>query len=402
MNINTIAEASQILLDLTKPLDTEEIILAEAYQRVLAEDIYAEISVPAFEKSAYDGYAIRREDTVSATEAMPVRLRVTEVVPAGQIPKYAILPGEAARVMTGAAIPKGADAVIMYEKTEFTDTAVFIDHPVPAGNIIPVGEDVEQGIRLAEKGKLLSASDVALIVGQGIGNIRVYRKPQIGILSTGSELLKPGEAMEPGKIYNTNPYLLSGYLMRYHMMPHILGNVSDDIASLCTALREALKMNDVVITTGGVSAGDFDFMPKVVREIGATVLFHKLKFKPGGAMLAAVKDGKIILALSGNPGAAATGLLCVGLPCMKRLCGQGETGFIHTTAILSENYPKSSKVTRILKGKATFQSGKLYFTPLRNQCNGSVSSMGDCDMLAVIPSGSGPLEAERELEVYII
>lgn len=119
-------------------------------------------------------------------------------------------------------------------------------------------------------------------------------------------------------------------------------------------------------------------------------------------MLAAVKDGKMILALSGNPGAAATSLLCVGLPCMKKLCGQAETGFIHTTAILSESYPKFSKVTRILKGKATFQSGKLYFTPLRNQCNGSVSSMGDCDMLAIIPAGSGPLAAESELEIYIL
>ena len=143
-------------------------------------------------------------------------------------------------------------------------------------------------------------------------------------------------------------------------------------------------------------------MPEVIRRIGGDLLFHRLKFKPGGAMLGAFKDGKVILGLSGNPGAAATGLLCVGFPFMRKLSGRSDITFSQTTAYLGVDFKKSSPVTRILKGHSDFKNGMLYFTPLSNQHNGSVSSMSDCDLLAVIPAGSKPLAAGDKLEVYIL
>ena len=255
---------------------------------------------------------------------------------------------------------------------------------------------------LVPKGKILTASDLALIAGQGIAEIGVYKKLSIGLISTGSELLNTGSPLEYGKIYNTNPYLLGGYIQKHHMTANYLNTVSDDLDSLCRAVLEALKTNDIVITTGGVSAGDFDYMPEVIRRIEGDLLFHRLKFKPGGAMLGAFKDGKVILGLSGNPGAAATGLLCVGFPFMRKLSGRSDITFSQTTAYLGVDFKKSSPVTRILKGHSDFKNGMLYFTPLSNQHNGSVSSMSDCDLLAIIPAGSKPLAAGDKLEVYIL
>ena len=290
MNIQTLKEASDCLLNLAKPetQPTEYILLQDAFERILAEDITAKIPVPSFAKSAYDGYALRHVDTAAASPEHPVTLDVTEVIPAGSVPTCPITEGKAARIMTGAPVPEGADAIIMHERTSFTENTVTLTAPVTSANIIPPGEDVAAGTLLVPKGKILTASDLALIAGQGIAEIRVYKKLSIGLISTGSELLNTGSPLEYGKIYNTNPYLLGGYIQKHHMTANYLNTVSDDLDSLCRAVLEALKTNDIVITTGGVSAGDFDYMPEVIRRIGGDLLFHRLKFKPGGAMLGAL------------------------------------------------------------------------------------------------------------------
>ena len=404
MNIQTLKDASDCLLNLVTPdsQPVESILLKDAFERILAQDIFAAIPVPSFARSAYDGYALRQADTADATPEHPVTLEVTEVIPAGSVPAYPVTEGKAARIMTGAPVPEGADAIIMHERTVFTDKTVTLTAPVTQGNIVPPGEDVEKGTLLVSKGKILTASDLALIAGQGIDKVPVYKRLSVGLISTGSELLNTGSPLEYGKIYNTNPYLLGGYLQKYHMIVNYLDIVKDDLDSLCGAVSKALDTNDIVITTGGVSAGDFDYMPEVIRRIGGELLFHRLKFKPGGAMLGALKDGKVILGLSGNPGAAATGLLCVGFPFIRKLSGRSDITFARTTAYLGTDFKKSSPVTRILKGHSEFRDGMLYFIQLGNQPNGSVSSMNDCDLLAVIPAGSKPLEAGSKLEVYIL
>ena len=404
MNIQTLKEASDCLLDLVVPgsQETEHILLKDAFERVLAEDIVADIPVPSFARSAYDGYALRQADIADAAPEHPVTLKVTEVIPAGSVPVSQITEGKAARIMTGAPVPEGADTIIMHEHTTYTDKTVTLTSDAAPGNIIPPGEDVAKGALLVPKGKILGASDLALIAGQGIAEISVYKKISVGLISTGSELLNTGSPLEYGKIYNTNPYLLGGYIQKQHMTANFLGIIRDDLDSLCRAVLEALETNDIVITTGGVSAGDFDYMPEVIRRIGGELLFHRLKFKPGGAMLGAFKDGKVILGLSGNPGAAATGLLCVGLPFMRKLSGRSDITFAQTTAYLGADFKKPSPVTRILKGYSEFRDGMLYFIPLGNQHNGSVSSMSDCNLLAIIPAGSNPLEAGSKIEVYIL
>lgn len=402
MKIETMTEAQELLCSLTEAVSSEHCPLENACGRVLAEDVKSRIAVPFFRRSAYDGYALCSADTAGASEENPVVLKVTEILPAGAVPKYPVGGGYAARIMTGAAVPDGTDAVVMHERTTFTDTEVVLTMPVKPGNIVGIGEDVEEGRKLICAGKRLSASDVALLAGQGITKVSVRKKPAAALISTGSELLSPEDKPQFGKIYDTNPYLLGGYLEKYHIRPTHIGIVADELDALSEAIQSALLYNDIVITTGGVSAGDYDYLPDAIRNIGGTILFHKLRFKPGGAMLAGEKDGKLILALSGNPGAAATGLLCVGLPCLKKLCGLSETGFQMTKAVLTEPFSKPCHVTRVLKGKASYEEGRVHFTPLMNQRNGSVTSMDDCDLLAILPEGTGSLEKGTVLDVYII
>ena len=402
MEIKTMEDGARALVELVRPVGTEEIPLTAAWGRVCAQDVRANHPVPPFRRSAFDGFALCTADTAKASPEHPVTLRITEKLGAGDSPKKTVTCGWAARIMTGAVVPEGADGVVMHEKTVFTEESVTLTEPVAPGNIVGAGEDSAVGKLLAQKGQRLSPSSIAQIVGQGRTTVTVYKKPRAALISTGSELLPVGSDPVYGKIYNTNPYLLGGYLEKYGIQPEYLGIVPDDLEQLRAAVGQAMEEYDIVLTTGGVSAGDYDHMPQAAREIGGQILFHKLKFKPGGAMLAACRRGKLLLALSGNPGAAATGLLCVGLPCLKRMCGLTQTELLCTTALLGADFPKASARERIVKGKAEFHEGMLYFIPSGNQYNGSVSSMEECDLLAVIPAGSGPLPKGSRLKVHLL
>lgn len=400
--INTVQDACEALMSLEVNLKTERIQVEEACRRVLAEEVTARIAVPSFPKSAFDGYAARSADIEGASPKNRVTLKVLETIAAGSVGKYPVTPGTASRIMTGAAIPDGADVVVKYEDTEFSQTEVTFSQPAKAPNIVAVGEDVKKGTCLSAKGKIISAADIAMMAGQGMEQITVYKKPEIALISTGSELLSPGQELVKGKIYNTNPYLLSGYMIANGMKPVKYGIVEDNINALKRCVEEALERSDMVITTGGVSVGDFDYIPRVMEQIKARVLFHRLAFKPGGAMLAAVKDGKVILGLSGNPGAAVVGMLRVGWPYMKKLCGMSEYRFAETEAFLKDPYMKKSPGTRILRGKAQIIEGKLFFQLIDNQRNGAVSSMADCNLLAEIPAGSPKLQEGTKVKVYFV
>ena len=209
------------------------------------------------------------------------------MIPAGSIAKYEVSAGKTARIMTGAMIPPGADAVVKYEDTRFTESEVSFVAPAETKNIVEVGEDVKKGICLISPGKIIGAADAAIMAGQGMSDVMVFRQPEIAVISTGSELAAQGQELPAGKIYNTNYYLLGGYIRKYGMIPKNYGIVQDDISILSDKIEEALKKTDMVITTGGVSAGDFDYIPEVMDRIDAKIVFHRLAFKPGGAPLGA-------------------------------------------------------------------------------------------------------------------
>jgi molybdopterin molybdotransferase len=396
-------DARDLLLALPVSLRTETVPLSASYGRVLAADITAPIPAPPFDRSPFDGYAFRGEDTKDATRSHPAVLTITEELPAGKAPTIDLRPGYAAKILTGAPIPKGADATIKYELTEFTADEVRIFEPIPPNSdIVRAGDDIRAGALIAGKGARVTAPLAGILASQGIDRISVFEKPAISILNTGTELLEIGSPLRPAMIYNSNVYTLSGYLLDTGAAAVNGGVVADEPDVIADRIGAALKNADMVITTGGASVGDYDWAVASAQRLGAEVLFWKIDMKPGGAMMAAVLDGKLILGLSGNPGAAVLGLLRIALPFIRKLCGRSDLTLPEIDVLLKEPLTKASPKLRLLRGQLEFSGGAAYFAENEGQGNGAVSSLVGCDLIGEIGHGSPPLPAGTMIKAYRI
>ncbi len=397
-------EADQALLmlcALEAAVETETVKLADAHGRILADDISAVVSSPPFDRSPYDGYAFRGEDTVNAAENHPVILKITDEIPAGKASECEVTSGYAAKILTGAPIPKGANATIKYERTEYTQTEVRIFEQVrPNTDIVYAGDDIDAGTRIADSGTAVTAPLLGILASQGIAELTVFKRPVITILNTGSELLEVGTPLRPAMIYNSNVYTLGGYLRDMGVLPQNAGVVADDPDIIAERISAALKASDMVITTGGASVGDYDWAVTSAEKLGADVLFWKINMKPGGSIMAAVKDGKLILGLSGSPGAAVLGLLRIALPYIKKLCGKTDIMSPVIDVYLKEPLKKSSPKLRIVRGRLEFSEGKACFAENEGQGNGAVSSLIGCDLLGEIAAGSPPLPEGAMIKAY--
>jgi molybdopterin molybdotransferase len=401
-NIDT-EQAVAMLCALPVMLETETVSLSDAYGRVIAADVKAVMMSPPFDRSPFDGYAFRGEDTAGASRERPVTLSITEEIPAGKASKVEIQPGYAAKILTGAPIPKGANATIKYEDTEYTPTEVKIFEPVrPHTNVIYAGDDIKAGASIAERGMVITASHQGILAGQGISEVTVYRKPVIKILNTGSELMEVGTPLRPAMIYNSNVYTLSGYLKDMGTVPLNAGIVEDDPEVIAAGISAALSTSDMVITTGGASVGDYDWAVTSASMLGAEILFWKVDMKPGGSMMAAVKDGKLILGLSGNPGAAVLGLFRIARPYIRKLCGRTDLIPSAIDVYLKEPLKKASPKRRLLRGRLEYSGGKAYFAENEGQGNGAVYSLLGCDLLGEIEPGSPPLPEGTMIKAYRI
>ena len=401
MNKVSIEQAVDMLCALPRRMPAETAPLLCAQGRVLAGDVYAAVSVPPFDRSPYDGYAFRGEDTAGASRENPVTLRIVEELPAGKAPTVKLGPGEAVKILTGAPVPEGADAIVKYEETEFTAETVKIFSPVPPHtDIVPAGEDVEKGSLLLRRGSVLTPAAAGLLAGQGMAEVSVFRRPRACVFSTGSELLEAGEPPAPGKIYNSNTTTICAYLENLGCECIPAPSVPDDPERIAQCITAALGDCDLVVTTGGASVGDYDFAVRAAELTGARLLFWKIAMKPGGSVVAAEKDGKLILNLSGNPGAAVTTLLRVGAPYIKRLCGREDYLPETMTLCVKEDFKKKNPQTRIVRGRLSLEDGQAYFVPQEGQGNGMVSSFVGCDLLAELPAGSPPPKAGELIRVF--
>ncbi len=395
------AEAARdILLALPVTVKTETVSLWQALGRPLGEDVTARLAVPPFDRSPVDGYALRAEDTVTASRETPVVLSITEEIPAGTVPTKPVGPGQAAKILTGGPMPEGADTTIKYELTEFTSREVKIFTPCKAGaDVVRAGEDVDAGAVLGRRGDVLTPALAGLLAGQGMQEVCVCVPPTVTVLSTASELLHPGQPWQPGKIYNTNTTTVCAYVRQAGANAIDGGAVPDELDAIAERLDAALSASDMVITTGGASVGDYDWAKRAAEAVGAELLFWKIAQKPGGACLAAVRDGKVLLSLSGNPGAAVLTLMKVGLPYVRKLCGQNSVIPETFTARMGKSFRKSSKVTRLLRGHLAFRDGMVYFEHHEGDGNGVLSSLLGCNALGQIPAGSGPLNENDTIQV---
>ena len=396
-------EARDLLLDHASPVETESVPLAACAGRVLAFDLQAGSDVPPFDRSAYDGYALRSADVAQASPEHPVTLSVTETIPAGKVAALPVTPGHAAHLMTGATIPDGADCVIMFEKTRFTETSVTLSEPLsPGDNIVRRGEDVRAGSLLAPCGTCIDAGLAGTLAAQGVGQARVYRKPVIGLISTGSEVTEVGKPLEAGKIYNANRASLTALMEQEGCRVRYLGLAGDEAAAISELITQGIRECDAVILTGGVSVGDWDVTPEAMTRSGVTLLVRGVSMKPGMACAYGTAGGRPVIGLSGNPASAVTNFCACVLPAVRRLCGRKDVLPQPVMASLIRGFRKASPADRFLRGQLMLEDGTVRFAAAPDQGNVVLSGTIGCRAFLLIPAGSQPLTAGAALSGFLI
>lgn len=398
-----LTEGKDLLLAGVRPVETETVSLENGFGRILAEDIRARENIPPFDRSPLDGYALRARDIALASREAPVTLTVTEEVPAGAVAGAPVGAMEAVRIMTGAPVPAGADAVVKYEDTCFTEHRVTLFMPAASGsNIVRAGEDVRAGDIVMEAGDVLNPARIGVLAGLGYPRVLVYRKPLVRIISTGDELVDIARDLAPGKIRNSSAYMIQAFLQSWGMDARIHPIVGDDKDQIRKALETCMEDADCVLTTGGVSVGDFDFVLPAMEAAGAAILFWKARMKPGMATIGARKGKTLLVGLSGNPSAAVAALFVLCLPALRRLCGRRDWELPVIQAVLAEAYDKPSPGGRVLPGRLEIRDGKPFFITQKHQANGMISPWSRCNLVGMVPKGTGPLEKGSRIEAYFL
>jgi molybdopterin molybdotransferase len=319
----TYHEALDMIEARTGALPPRTLNWREAQGMTLAEDVHAREPYPPFTNSAMDGYAVRAEDTFAASPDLPVALLVQEEIFAGKaVPRKALHPGYATQIMTGAPVPEGADAVVMVERTRRKDDRVLIFQSARAGeNIREKGEELTQGELILFAGEPLGSVELGILAQQGILQVKAIPRPTVAILSTGDEIVEPEEATTGGQIRNTNQYTLGAELKRFGCTTVPLGIAGDDRNQLRKKIEEGLNAADVLLTSGGVSAGEKDYLPSLLTEMGMKTIFHKVSIKPGKPLLFGKIQNKIIFGLPGNVVSVLASFHLFVKPALRRMAG---------------------------------------------------------------------------------
>ncbi|HEX5565059.1 MAG TPA: gephyrin-like molybdotransferase Glp [Sporosarcina sp.] len=398
-----VAEAVRLVMGHAAPLETEMIDLEQAYGRVLAEPIIAKHDVPPFDRSPYDGFAIRSLDSKGAAGDNRVSLTVIGEIGAGYIGDKPIGEKEAYRIMTGAKIPDNADAVVMLEQTVETDEGFTLRKPFEAGeNISYKGEDAKEGELLIEAGSLIHPGTVALLATFGYAEVKVAKRPVAGILSTGTELLDVADELEPGKIRNSNGPMIRAQLKRMGIDYKSYGMAADDLDACTSIVEKAIAETDLLITTGGVSVGDYDYLPAIYERLGAKVLFNKVAMRPGSVTTVAVLGDKLLFGLSGNPSACFTGFELFTRPAILAMMGGTAPYMPRMTAKLGEDFTKPNPFTRFIRATWTFTDGGIEAVPAGFNKSNAVSSIARGNCLIVLPSGTRGYAEGDEVDILLV
>jgi molybdopterin molybdotransferase len=317
--------AVERILALLPPAKPEQVLLGEAHGRILAERILSTVDLPGFDNSSMDGYAVRAADLQGASSDSPVSLQLRGRVAAGEMIAEEVAGGTCIRLFTGSPLPRGADAVIMQEDTRIDpappSTVWFLDSVKPWENVRFRGEDVKRGAGLGEAGEVLTAGRINLIAASGVGKVTVGSQPVTGLLASGSELLEPGEPLMPGKIYESNRLGLAALAERAGAVPKIFPLVADTLEGTRKALEQAFQECDVVVTTGGVSVGEMDFIKAAFEKLGGELQFWKVAIKPGRPFVFGRWGEKFLFGLPGNPVSAFVTFLLLVRPALVRWQG---------------------------------------------------------------------------------
>lgn len=399
----SVEEGLQIITKNLKYMEKEMIPAADACGRILSENLISPENIPPFRRSPLDGYAFRAADTKGASEGHPAVFEIIEEIPAGKAPEYRIDSMQAAKILTGAPVPEGADAIEKFEVVKADAKKLYLFHSYQEGcNVVPIGEDIRKGDPVLSDGTVISPAYLGILAGLGYSQIPVYRKPLVYLISTGSELVSIDQPVTLGKIRNSSIYTLKAFLEANGAKVQMIPIVQDDMEEIAKTVDDALEEADMVVTTGGVSVGDYDMLPKSMEYLGADILFWKMQMKPGGAFLASIYKGKPVLGLSGNPSAAAMALFMIGIPVVRRMAGRKEYHLETCQLKLLEPFGKKCPVRRFLPGKLVVRQGEAYISITPAQGNGILHPLHECNVIAELPKGSPAMAAGALVHAYLL
>ncbi len=404
----SVEEALSIVLDNVEVLPAEQVGCLDALGRVLAEDAISDIDVAPFDNTSMDGFALQASDTASASAETPCALDIVAHIGAGDTYDGTVASGQAARIMTGARMPEGADAVVKVEDVTTSGEGgvgeqVFITAPLASGtNVRCAGEEVRSGQAILSVGDVVTAAGVGLLATCGHAEVSVYQRPRVGVMSIGNELVDVSTKPEPGKIRDSNSYALAAEVKRLGIEPIRYTTVPDDPEALQTAYKRAVAECDVIVSSGGACGGDFDYSADAAVTLGETK-FDRVNMKPGKAQSFTVGDGFLIFGLSGNPAAAMQGFRALVRPALLKMMGHTDLELTHIRARLTADVNK--KDPRRFYMMATLEQdadGVPVVTAQSKQSSALLGTQNASNCLLLFPEDCTALAAGDLVDCYLI
>ena len=390
----SVKEAKKIISENASSLEPVNLSLQESAGLILAEDVYASMDIPAFPQSSMDGYAFSFEGWKQHK-----KLKITGEVAAGSNETSTLVPGNAVRIFTGAAVPAGADTVIMQEKTQVENGELKIeDETLQQGNSVRLkGSEIKAGELALGKESVLSPAAIGFLAGIGITEVKVYPNPSITIVITGNELQQPGEPLQLGQVYESNSFALKAVLQQLHIENIQILYATDKPEIITGSLKKALEQSDVVLLTGGISVGDYDFVLQAATECGVEKLFHKIKQRPGKPLYFGKRGSNLVFGLPGNPSSVLTCFYQYVIPALMKL-SKREIGLQTIKVSLAKAFQKNTGLTHFLKG---FYDGKTV-APLDAQESYRLSSFAKANCLIQIDEDITSLKEGELVNVYLL
>jgi len=387
-----------------KALEAEKVQIPHALNRVLAEDVFAEVDVPHFDRSAVDGYAVRSEDVFGASSTNPVVLNLVGSVEIGEVPTFLVGRSETAKIATGAPLPRGADSVVMLEYTEEIgkERAEILRASTPGDNVSKVGEDVRKGDLVLRKGTTLRPHDLGILAAVGRTTVRVVRKPRVAVLSTGNELIDPGSNPESGKIIDANRPAITAAVEVEGAIPLDLGIAEDKVEEIERRIRSGLAQADLLIVTGGTSVGTRDLVPDVINRLGRGIIVHGVSMRPGRPTALGLALGKPVLLLPGFPVAALLAFNVFAKPIISIMSGSKPKKEETVRARVLRRIPSGVGMRHYVRVTLKKTESGYVAEPLRVTGSGVISSMVKANGLLVIPEDREGIEEGEETEVILL
>ena len=382
----------------------EDVALFEAYNRVLKDNIISSLEVPSFNRSTVDGYAVRAKDTFEADENQPVTLNISGTVFAGEQPKMALGENEAVEIVTGAPLPKNADAVVMVEDVERLDNQLQVYTAMtPYLNVMQKGSDIKCGKTVLHTGQVLGASEIGVLAALGLTTIRCFKPPMVAVLSIGDEIVTPGELLTEGKTFDINAYSLCTAIIECGAKPVFFGVIPDEKAALSKTLVTALSSADIVITSGGVSIGSHDYTSQIVDSLGKPgVVFSGLAVKPGKPSTVAFVQNKPVFSLPGNPAAALLMFYILARPIIQRLCYRtpSEMRSIRAFAGAKLFSEKGRRTFIMVKLVLDIEKGRLIAEPIFGT-SGAITLLSEADGFIEVAENQQYISKDEEVLVKL-